>query len=124
MKWGSPPRVRGKRLEEQAGERARRITPARAGNTGSAATGLPCARDHPRACGENRNKISLTHNKFGSPPRVRGKHIAISMRQTEDRITPARAGKTLIFILFKSDTSDHPRACGENSCSCASVFGR
>ncbi len=70
---GSPPRVRGK-LHRTAGRRsASRITPACAGKTGSVSYRKPPRADHPRVCGENKQRAAVQPEKEGSPPRVRGK---------------------------------------------------
>ena len=52
-------------------------------------------KDHPRACGE---KIVLAYLPVaipGSPPRVRGKGVAVHDPFAHIGITPARAGKRL-----------------------------
>ena len=54
---------------------------------------------------------------LGSPPRVRGKPVLRPDCLVEQRITPARAGKTIIRSFPPSAGSDHPRACGENASS-------
>ncbi len=69
---GSPPRVRGTAAHDQEGVRARRITPACAGNRGGTGTGRTEQRDHPRVCGEQLKGQALEPVQFGSPPRVRG----------------------------------------------------
>ena len=71
-------------------------------------------RDHPRRCGEN-NKNTLCYGKdIGSPPQVRGKHCKLAVNVAGRRITPAGAGKTLLFLDFENLLRDHPRGCGEN----------
>ena len=91
---GSPPRMRGKPVEKRRMEQARRITPAHAGKT-AAALLMPChSPDHPRACGENVCRDVEAGLGVGSPPRMRGKRRWDSTRDTEQRITPAHAGKT------------------------------
>ena len=92
---GSPPRVRGKPVEQLFLEGRRRITPACAGKTQPRAGGSRAAGDHPRVCGENA-RYRLAHNLgVGSPPRVRGKPAALGFRRARRRITPACAGKTI-----------------------------
>ena len=51
---GSPPRVRGTADEAVDIVMERRITPACAGNSMSAAVATGSAEDHPRVCGEQR----------------------------------------------------------------------
>ena len=50
----------------------------------------------------------------GSPPRVRGKPDVNAFPRLDDRITPARAGKTDRPAGRIPLSRDHPRACGEN----------
>ena len=50
---GSPPRVRGKHIDEAFNFREVRITPACAGKTIHSIFSSSCRRDHPRVCGEN-----------------------------------------------------------------------
>ena len=71
---GSPPRMRGKRTWSRRDSGFRRITPAHAGKTiRRTAQSYTCA-DHPRACGENRTHRRYIMTRYGSPPRMRGKH--------------------------------------------------
>ena len=74
---GSPPRVRGKPEVGAAVDLFTGLTPACAGKTPSA-TPLPHSRTaHPRVCGENLQDGTLNMNNLGSPPRVRGKPLAV-----------------------------------------------
>ena len=50
---GSPPRVRGKPINEGRARKVSRITPACAGKTGTDAKLDAISEDHPRVCGEN-----------------------------------------------------------------------
>ena len=70
---GSSPRVRGKRRGGRGGVGARGLIPARAGKTTSMTRRGPVGPAHPRACGENLSRSSLTFVSWGSSPRVRGK---------------------------------------------------
>ena len=73
------------------------------------------SRDHPRVCGE---KEILHHTRIarsGSPPRVRGKDIAIRKVANYDRITPACAGKSPCGCTAAIRSGDHPRVCGEKA---------
>ena len=110
---GSPPRVRGKvqPLHEVAVRRG--ITPARAGKRLRHRPQCCMGRDHPRACGEKRRREPMVELERGSPPRVRGKVIAILLSQLLSGITPARAGKSLVLPGDCDPAGDHPRACGE-----------
>ena len=49
----------------------------------------------------------------GSPPRVRGKACRCPPLDTNQRITPARAGKSAAVAKRQLFKGDHPRVCGE-----------
>ena len=115
---GSPPRVRGKHRMILQRTYSLRITPARAGKTTRRDLYNEAYEDHPRACGENRRHHLLFFQLQGSPPRVRGKPREDGTNGHIRRITPARAGKTIILIFRYSRHGDHPRACGENNTLC------
>ena len=91
---GSSPRVRGKPTRSRPQGLPRGIIPARAGKTGLQVQDGPYHGDHPRACGENAPRRHCTQRAGGSSPRVRGKHDQGEHRPDQDRIIPARAGKT------------------------------
>ena len=116
-KQGSPPRVRGKLHSKKQMNIEVRITPARAGKTGSGSRRYWRPEDHPRACGENAASLQPSSVTLGSPPRVRGKPKGFPPVPGQVRITPARAGKTACEPFRRQSPRDHPRACGENSCS-------
>ena len=112
---GSPPRMRGKPtmdLEKLTGDR---ITPAHAGKTTLITFSTRHRKDHPRACGENTSLFYWKCNGKGSPPRMRGKRLALKNGRGDVGITPAHAGKTGNGRLAAARGRDHPRACGENS---------
>ena len=94
IRFGSPPRVRGKPNVAIDESSIVGITPARAGKTCSLATAGSSATDHPRACGENALLIRQSNLHSGSPPRVRGKRPTRWADTHRHGITPARAGKT------------------------------
>ena len=50
---------------------------------------------------------------MGSPPRMRGKVQGVFSLSAWSRITPAYAGKSLVFLLGAMRNWDHPRMCGE-----------
>ena len=70
---GSPPRVRGKGLDNVLFWTRMRITPACAGKSRAWPGTTPCRRDHPRVCGEKSPAVEMPMTILGSPPRVRGK---------------------------------------------------
>ena len=91
-----------------------RITPAGAGKTYRREMKKKELRDHPRRCGENGHATLLYGRCNGSPPQVRGKLVDIVVWVVGLRITPAGAGKTIIYHRMHSESRDHPRRCGEN----------
>ena len=89
------------------------ITPACAGKSYAALCAGRQGGDHPRVCGEKRDRPSTRTSNTGSPPRVRGKVLAAMMPENRLRITPACAGKSGAFLFFLGVPEDHPRVCGE-----------
>ena len=78
--------------------------------------------DHPRACGANFRPVSRGCSRFGSSPRVRGKRMNERKCKSALRIIPARAGQTRERQQTRGHRTDHPRACGANSCSSPGVM--
>ena len=110
---GSPPRVRGKAICRMRWCKISRITPARAGKRRTGKVHRMPVEDHPRVCGEKAHMV-CTHDAFrGSPPRVRGKVLAIYGSRGGAGITPACAGKSLPRCQSGTRPRDHPRVCGE-----------
>ena len=106
--------MRGKRDFAAAYRRDPRITPAGAGKTTlTPAHNIP-NKDHPRRCGENMMPSIFRSASQGSPPQVRGKRTRLYCNLTDNRITPAGAGKTEDLEEFVVLQLDHPRRCGEN----------
>ena len=69
--------------------------------------------DHPRVCGEKAYK-SMLFKRFGkSPPRMRGKGLAVLIGARGAGITPAYAGKSQGLADIYEVLGDHPRVCGE-----------
>ena len=112
---GSPPRMRGKRKQETNRTVKPGITPADAGKTSAMSTRTYRKTDHPRGCGENSLQEILSCIKPGSPPRMRGKPVSLSLPLQNDRITPADAGKTQLTNGHIKQCWDHPRGFGENT---------
>ena len=111
---GSPPQVRGKQQGYSEEDFNRRITPAGAGKTGFALLSLLGLEDHPRRCGENAATMIPYTAPLGSPPQVRGKLNHATSCRLYEWITPAGAGKTVLFVGLSVARQDHPRRCGEN----------
>ena len=110
---GSPPRVWGIRLRTLGGERCRRFTPTRVGNTQwwlCAAGGISV---HPHACGEYVELLCLVPGHFGSPPRVWGIRVPTIFANPPQRFTPTRVGNTRASIASIAYIAVHPHACGE-----------
>ena len=110
---GSPPRVRGKVRFPCFADRLPRITPACAGKSQPPLLHQKMDGDHPRVCGEKRERRGSGENIRGSPPRVRGKGIAPEIWSAMPRITPACAGKSIGVVFYHGCLWDHPRVCGE-----------
>ena len=70
---GSPPRMRGKVLQNLISQGIVGITPAYAGKSIQSGEGIFSQWDHPRVCGEKTPDASSTTKSIGSPPRLRGK---------------------------------------------------
>ena len=120
---GSPPRVRGKPVFHEMPVRRSGITPACAGKTPRGRDSGVQSKDHPRVCGENAPHLGHTFSLTGSPPRVRGKQGYSDSRLSEERITPACAGKTVFLKQRRERREDHPRVCGENTSEMAYFRG-
>ena len=98
-----------------------RITPAYAGKRLKTQSQAACMRDHPRLCGEKYLVSYHTVGAAGSPPPMRGKVTEAETVTKEDRITPAYAGKSPAGFSQYRDHWDHPRLCGEKSCTSSRV---
>ena len=111
---GSSPRGRGKLYMSSPIRSVVGLIPARAGKT-SPKTRPPakCAA-HPRAGGENDRDTDTPVSFTGSSPRGRGKRGDQAVKGLDDRLIPARAGKTKRRRLTRPLTRAHPRAGGEN----------
>ncbi len=74
---GSPPRARGKEERQQRPLRHPGITPACAGKSLSAPAAARQQGDHPRVRGEKTDTTVTVGGTTGSPPRARGKDLAM-----------------------------------------------
>ena len=110
---GSPPRVRGVHLRQQALDGCDGITPACAGSTSLQPSPSVRFWDHPRVCGEYSAPRCGRGEVGGSPPRVRGVRDPPGIQGVRPGITPACAGSTRPSRHPGSSTRDHPRVCGE-----------
>ena len=64
-------------------------------------------------CGEKMMKAGSNCAMLGSPPRMRGKVVAVEERDHHLGITPAYAGKRSGSRGIQGGQRDHPRVCGE-----------
>ena len=92
---GSPPRMRGKGIEQSNCRVGMRITPAYAGKRIICPKSAVISWDHPRVCGEKLRLPAVRFEGVGSPPHVRGKVGVIRCAFLVGGITPACAGKRL-----------------------------
>ena len=115
---GSPPRMRGKENPETLRDGNSGITPAYAGKRFSNLYWWCRGWDHPRVCGEKRQKFLQMGGQQGSPPRMRGKASSPSRWILGTRITPAYAGKSFNLYALTTAFWDHPRVCGEKLRCC------
>ena len=90
-----------------------RITPAYAGKRRCGRRNGLCVQDHPRLCGEKKDRPPFSGCRLGSPPPMRGKVRNYNQRKGTSRITPAYAGKSGIRKDLAHRHRDHPRLCGE-----------
>ena len=93
------------------------ITPAHAGNSVTNLSYMLQNWDHPRACGEQRLPLLHPLSLLGSPPRMRGTVLTGVFVGCLLRITPAHAGNSCSKVHQRRARADHPRACGEQSCT-------
>ena len=112
---GSPPRMRGKEPKGEYALKSERITPAYAGKRASRPTGRSGVWDHPRVCGEKVGDAGTAGDRWGSPPRMRGKEHRAKSIFRPGRITPAYAGKSGMSSPRRLLLRDHPRVCGEKT---------
>ena len=109
---GSSPLARGLLTRRGGGSMGRRIIPARAGFTDTAAKKADANADHPRSRGVYRRRTRGTGRTGGSSPLARGLLVEADLLQDERRIIPARAGFTSVSALPADTVWDHPRSRG------------
>ena len=113
--YGSSPRVRGTDRDNPAGPERNRFIPARAGNSTSSGCAPTSTAVHPRACGEQAEKVTDIFCQIGSSPRVRGTDRDAPGTRVRDRFIPARAGNRRARRVWTRALPVHPRACGEQA---------
>ena len=117
MRRGSSPRMRGAPPSRRAGAVSVRIIPADAGSTVSPDYPSLSGEDHPRGCGEHGYPDFIHDFNTGSSPRMRGAQAETLLDDAIMGIIPADAGSTPWPRLLVLHRQDHPRGCGEHSCS-------
>ena len=115
---GSPPRGRGKDLQNSQLLCMMRITPAWAGKRNIKDSNKTLTGDHPRVGGEKRQSSSAVPCVLGSPPRGRGKACSTDVCFWYLGITPAWAGKRETSANTSKKKKDHPRVGGEKHLFC------
>ena len=111
---GSSPRGRGKHHGGRPRAQGRRLIPARAGKTPGNLLRENTPKAHPRAGGENVMNCFRASLSAGSSPRGRGKPELAHPGPVDERLIPARAGKTTRGQGRPPCPPAHPRAGGEN----------
>ena len=91
---GSPPHMRGKAHRPHFLAHSWGITPAHAGKSLRQHVGRAGIGDHPRTCGEKKNRQAPVSSAKGSPPHMRGKAKMGRVSPPLSGITPAHAGKS------------------------------
>ena len=112
---GSPPLTRGKGLCLGSLQLHLGITPAYAGKSLHLQSIEKKDKDHPRLRGEKPKNVRIRSKHRGSPPLTRGKGQQAAAALTNQRITPAYAGKSLSRAKKTKSTEDHPRLRGEKA---------
>ena len=97
LRWGSSPRVRGKRVSKLSKLFGKGLIPACAGKTIRAKSQASSVRAHPRVCGENASRLARSSPRAGSSPRVRGKPRETLLHVGREGLIPACAGKTTYY---------------------------
>ena len=114
LRPGSSPLARGTLLHATAQPGARRLIPARAGNTEIAEVLAPQTAAHPRSRGEHVTRFSTRYPSFGSSPLARGPPIAALVVANRPGLIPARAGTTRHGDLRATFVRAHPRSRGDH----------
>ena len=109
--------MRGKAFSVSQAHNNGGITPAYAGKRARPHYHMILYGDHPRVCGEKAAILCKLKLSPGSPPRMRGKDDRRRMSASEQRITPAYAGKSHAGVCGDLVEEDHPRVCGEKPCA-------
>ena len=82
---------------------------------------FPGSPVHPRACGEQQARPTISQASIGSSPRLRGTEETWGPDGTLHRFIPAPAGNSTREPMGVVRMSVHPRACGEQLMSVCSM---
>ena len=110
---GSPPRMRGQVQNLRNKLSGCRITPADAGTSCATEGNEKREKDHPRGCGDKRQRHCYVLSPVGSPPRMRGQGGGRMDKSNKTGITPADAGTRPRIGQCFPVSQDHPRGCGD-----------
>ena len=110
--YGSPPRVRSRRIHGRTQRLARGITSACAEQTNPVAFRANGGRDHLRVCGADLDSARICLTIRGSPPRVRSRLVRPPFRGDDLGITSACAEQTPGLPERSTTCWDHLRVCG------------
>ena len=113
---GSSPRLRGALVDNDGDAHWNRLIPASAGSTRAPKSPVPCARAHPRVCGEHSPSMPTPTCGRGSSPRLRGALLHRQPLRLPHRLIPASAGSTRRDRRTCHIMQAHPRVCGEHIC--------
>ncbi len=111
--YGSPPRMRGQVQNLRNKLSGCRITPADAGTSCATEGNEKREKDHPRGCGDKRQRHCYVLSPVGSPPRMRGQGGGRMDKSNKTGITPADAGTRPRIGQCFPVSQDHPRGCGD-----------
>ena len=111
---GSSPLARGTPFRLGLLFLARRLIPARAGNTRAASPTGGALPAHPRSRGEHLLRLRAALTNFGSSPLARGTRITVRGARGRRRLIPARAGNTSRPVQWSCHCTAHPRSRGEH----------
>ena len=89
------------------------IIPTRVGTSRQSSFSDQTQRDHPHACGDKPAIFLGRRNRLGSSPRVWGQDSYNICHLVNPWIIPTRVGTSSRRGYQKSDSGDHPHACGD-----------
>ena len=112
--WGSSPLARGTQPRIARHAATFGLIPARAGNTDALGYEPWGVRAHPRSRGEHFRICFLRTSAQGSSPLARGTPNEPLKATSGMGLIPARAGNTVLCVVFPTQDGAHPRSRGEH----------